>query len=278
MTSLATRFARTRTEFRSNEPLTTEQIHRYAPSILATQAHDSRSARYSYIPTSFVLQGLKQEGFEPFFVAQSKSRLEDRREFTKHMLRLRHRTQIENREETQEIILINSHDGSSAYQLLAGSFRFACANGLIVGKETADIRIPHKGAVRDRVIEGAFSVVKHFEEVASGIDAMKAETLSDAEQVAMATAALELRYDEGKAVIPASRLLEVNRREDLGNDLWTVFNRVQENVLRGGQTQYHAERRRTVTTRAIKGIDQGVKLNRALWVLAEEMRKLKRAA
>ena len=59
-----------------------------APSIFAEHKHASRSERYSYIPTAEVLRGLRKEGFEPFMVAQSKSRIEGKTEFTKHMIRI----------------------------------------------------------------------------------------------------------------------------------------------------------------------------------------------
>ena len=68
--------------------------------------------------TGDVLAGLQKEGFEPFMVCQSRTRIEDRREHTKHMVRLRHASQIVTNE-ANEIILINSHDGTSSYQMLA---------------------------------------------------------------------------------------------------------------------------------------------------------------
>ena len=62
-------------------------------------------------------------------VTQTRVRNEDRRDFTKHMIRLRHAGQINARGEANEIILLNSHDGTSSYQMLAGMFRFVCSNG-----------------------------------------------------------------------------------------------------------------------------------------------------
>lgn len=274
MSMLATRFGRNRTELRSSSPLADSEIRAFAPSIFADQPHDSRSARYAYIPTSQVLQGLRTEGFEPFMVAQCKTRDVTRKEFTKHLIRLRHASKIESRDETPEIILVNSHDGSSSYQLLSGFFRFACANGLIVGQQVSDIRIPHKGNVRDEVIEGAFTVLNEFEGVKESIGEMKSLRLSGDEQLAFGRAALALRYDEGAAPISEHKVIQARRSEDTNHDLWTVFNRVQESVLRGGQTGRDRNQRR-VTTREITGIDQSVKLNRALWVLADEMKKLR---
>ena len=103
---------------------------------------------------------------------------------------------------------------------------------------------------------------------------MQALTLNSFEQHALATAALELRYDTATAPAPvtASQILEPRRYADNKNDLWTSFNRVQENLIRGGQTGRNKQGKRT-KTRAITGMDQDVKLNRALWVLSNELRR-----
>jgi hypothetical protein len=76
------------------------------------------------------------------------------------------------------------------------------------------------------------------------------------------------------APVAAEQLIEARRPEDIGNSLWTTFQRVQENVIRGGRTGRSAQGRR-LQTRPVGSIDRGVSLNRALWMLAEEMRKLK---
>jgi len=80
--------------------------------------------------------------------------------------------------------------------------------------------------------------------------------------------------DTPPAPITADQLIEARRREDAGNSLWDLLQRVQENVMKGGLRGRTAQGRR-MRTREIASIDRGVALNRALWVLAEEMRKLK---
>ena len=160
--SLATRFARNTFVVRSETPLEEDLMRQAAPSIFAEGKHASRSERYTYIPTIEVLRGLRKEGFEPFMVAQSKSRIEGKTDFTKHMIRMRHAGQVEAKPEANEIILINSHDGASSHQMLAGVFRFVCCNGLVVGTVSNDIRIPHKGNIQDDVIEGAFRLLDEF--------------------------------------------------------------------------------------------------------------------
>jgi len=273
--ALATRFGRNSNALRSNIPLDNSQLFRIAPSIFANEAHESRSSRYTYIPTINVLDGLRKEGFRPFFVAQSRSRIEGKSEFTKHMLRLRQTGEIE-KSEANEIILINSHDGTSSYQMMAGCFRFVCQNGMVTGDIVEDIRVRHKGNIIHNVIDAAYTIVDDFETVTESIDGMKSTLLLPAEQEIFAQAALSLKYDENEAPITPNQLLSTRRIADRNPDLWSNFNRVQENIMRGGLRGRTANGNRT-TTREVKSIDNNVKLNKALWILADGMRQLKQA-
>ncbi|EYS98170.1 hypothetical protein CF68_22405 [Cupriavidus sp. SK-4] len=272
---LASRFASGSPVLRSEYPLSDDQIRSVAPSIFAEAPHGSRSARYSYIPTVTVLDKLRGEGFQPFMVCQTRVRQDDRREYTKHMIRLRHASQI-NGSEANEIILLNSHDGTSSYQMLAGMFRFVCQNGLVCGDTVADVRVPHKGDVAGQIIEGAYEVLRGFDRVQESREAMQAITVDAGESTVFARAALALKYDdpETPAPITESQVLMPRRVDDRRADLWSVFNCTQENLIKGGLSARAANGRRQ-TTRAVQGIDNGIRLNRALWLLAEGMRQLK---
>lgn len=272
---LASRFASSAVTLRAETPLSDEQILAVAPSIFAEDKHESRSDRYAYIPTGQVLARLRLEGFSPFMVCQTRVREEGRRAHTKHLVRLRHAEQI-GQEEADEIILLNSHDGSSSYQLLAGMFRFVCKNGLVCGEAVADVRIPHKGDVVDLVTQAACDVQGRFEQVHAARDAMRAISLTRGEQEVFGRAALALKYDSEIEPAPISerQLLEARRPEDAGSDLWRTFNRVQENLIQG-QLPGRARTGRRLTTRPVQGMNENMRLNRALWVLAEEMRRMK---
>ena len=274
-TRLASTFAKSSNSLRSSTPISEDQMFRVAPSIFAEQAHESRSGRYTYIPTIEVLDALKKEGFDPFMVCQTRVRDESQREHTKHMVRLRHASQIAAKE-ANEIVLLNSHNGTSSYQMIAGMFRFVCQNGMVCGDLVEEVRIPHKGNVADSVVEGAFAVLDGADLVREVRDDMRALTLNEGEEQAFAHAALQLRYDPeaGAAPVTERDVLRARRMDDTGDDLWSTFNRVQENMLKGGLNGRARNGRRT-TTRAVTGIDQGVKLNRALFVLAQEMKRLK---
>lgn len=273
--SLASRFSSRAPVLRSDRPLSDDQIRSVVPSIFAEAPHDSRSERYVYIPTASVLTSLRQEGFEPFMVCQTRVRKDDRRDFTKHLIRLRHASQI-NDSEAHEIILLNSHDGSSSYQMLAGMFRFVCHNGLVCGDTTADIRIPHKGNIADQVIEGAYEVLDGFERVDQTCEQMRAITLDAGEEHLLAHATLALKYDDPEQGTPITetQLLAARRHDDHKPTLWSAFNRIQENLIKGGLSARSATGRRQ-RTREVVGIDQNLRLNRSLWMLAEGMRQLK---
>lgn len=270
----------------TGEALTDEELKRAVPSIFATEAHESRSARFVPVPTIEVLDGLRKEGFDPFFAQQARTRIAGKAEFTKHMMRLRHRSITNGEGEAFEVILVNANDGSSSYQMIPGYFRFVCANGLMVGDTFNEVKVRHSGNAISEVIEGAYTVLEDAEEITEQVQSFKAITVSDAERVILAEAAHQLRFpdahkEEGKpAPVAADRLLATRRRDDRASDLWTAFNVVQENTIKGGlygQTRTAEGRIRRQRTRSVGGIDQNKALNRALWTLTERMAELKAA-
>ncbi|MEO5685909.1 MAG: DUF932 domain-containing protein [Burkholderiaceae bacterium] len=270
---MRTNFAPATYAVRSESPLSEREMRRAAPSIFAQGKHGSRSDRYAYVPTIEVLRELGRAGFDPFMVAQNQSRTASKAEFTKHLIRMRHASRNAGGDEVDEVILINSHDGASPYQMLAGVFRFACHNGLVVGTADHGVRIVHKGSILSDVIESAFQVLKVFDAVDESISGMKATTLDVDEQLVFARAAIYFRYGERTpwnppAPVTPETLLEPRRPEDVGPNLWSTFQRVQENLVRGGQCGCRANGRR-MQTRGVGSIDRSVELNRRLWVLAE---------
>ena len=271
------RFSRpsAQTSFRAARPLTAGEISYYAPSVLANEAHESRGERYTYIPTGDVLQALATHDFLPYEVRQTKVRDQNRREHTKHMVRLRHASADIRTGEVPEIILVNSHDGTSSYQIMAGFFRMVCSNGLIAGDINTDVRVRHSGNVVGDVIEGSFEVLHNLQEIERRKESYKSIELLPKEQLILAEEAVKLRWGEESAIDPR-RLLYASRVADMPNTLWNTFNRVQENLIKGGVSGRSATGRRT-TSRAVGGVNENVKLNRALWALTEKMAELKAA-
>ncbi|MEX8626403.1 DUF932 domain-containing protein [Salmonella enterica] len=267
---LASRFGRIN-QIRRDRPLTHEELMQYPPSVFGEDKHSSRTDRYSYIPTITLLENLRREGFEPFFACQSRVRDPGRRDYTKHMLRLRRAGQITGRQ-VPEIIILNSHSGESSFQLLPGIWRQVCANGLVCRQSFGEIRVPHRGDIAGRVIEGAYDVLGMFDRVEEKREAMQSLLLPPPAQHALAKAALTYRFGEEHQPVAATQILTPRRYEDRKDDLWSVFNRIQENLSKGGLAGRTAQGKRT-HTRAVNGIDGDVKLNRALWVMAEQMQQ-----
>lgn len=274
--------------FDTGRALTEEELRRLAPSIFATTAHASRSERFQPIPTIDVLRALQAEGFQPVGAKQSVARLDDRRDYTKHLIRLR---RFDNEKAYAvgdtlcEILLKNANDGTSAYDLMAGLFRIRCLNSMVAQVGTLEaVKVRHSGDVGHKVIEGTYKVLGEATKALAAPQDWSGVHLNRDEQMVLAEAAHVLRFGDadGNVATPIqpAQLLAPRRRDDTGADLWSNFNVIQENVIRGGLTGRVADREtrrgyRRVSTRAVNGIDQDVKLNRALFILADKMAQLK---
>lgn len=274
---LATRFGRNAHQISGREPLDNDALFRHVPSIFAREAHDSRSARYVYVPTIDIVEGLRREGWFPFFAVQASPRDGTRHGHAKHMLRLRRDEGI-GKPEAAEVIIVNSHDGTSAYQMFAGMLRFVCTNSMIAGDRFEEVRVPHKGNIQNDIIEGVYTVAEDFPRMIDASESMKELRLSGDEQRVLAEASLVARYGEDESPLTPEQIITPRRHADTGSSVWTTFNVIQEHLTKGGLQgrKRNAEGRMTRRmSRAINGIDQNVTLNRALWTLAEGMKRLK---
>jgi len=278
------------------QALTNEQIFKTAPSVFATEPWSKVSERYAFIPTINIVEALRDEGFVPVRASQSTSRIEGKSEFTKHMLRFRRESDINafpsvvngnahhfyknDAPEVPELVLVNSHDRSSGYQLSAGIFRLVCSNGLVVKSSNfGDISVRHSGNIRDEVIEGSFKIIEQMPIALEAMQVMKTIELNPEERFAFASSAVQLRYPADEAGNPTSpieprRLLVPRRSDDNKNDLWTTFNTVQENFMKGGLRGVGKTGKRT-TTRKIGSVNEDLRMNKALWMLTEQMAKIK---
>jgi len=267
----------------SNSPISNEQILRYAPSVFATQPSTKQSSRYAFIPTINVVKAMRAAKWDVVMASESKTRDDLRRGYVKHMLRFRSQNSAMATvgDSLLEVVLINSHDGSSQYSLQAGVFRLVCSNGMVVADSLLDaIKVRHTGNVIDAVIEGSSRILENAPIVGETIQQWKAITLNAGEQMALAEATHVLRFPDGSAIQPR-QLLQPRRHNDNGNDLWSTFNRLQESSLRGGNRAFDQAadegRGRNVRSREVKNISGSVNLNKALWTLAEQMAVLKAA-
>lgn len=267
------------------EALSFDQIAAFAPTIFKEVAHESRSERFQVIPTHQLLGGLAKEGFLPVKVQVGGSRDEEKRAFTKHMIRFRRQDDLTGAPKVgdshPEVVLMNAHDGTSSYQLHAGLFRLVCLNGLTVSEANfGSIKVGHSGkGVLDKVIEGTYRVLDDAVLALGQAQELQGVALNRDEQRIFGEAALRLRYDdEALPRIDGNQVVRPRREADAFGTLWHTFNRAQENLVRGGLSYRHENSEGRVSyrdTRPVNSADGDLKLNRALWHLTQEFAKLK---
>jgi hypothetical protein len=232
-------------------------LARTAPAALSTEAHSSRSARYAHVNTSDIVGVLEQDGWSLDRSEQARTRTEDRANHAKHLLRFSHPTLPLVSGVRPQVVVLNSSDGSSALKMFAGLLRMACMNGIITGESFASMSLHHRGAnIADQIVAHAATLKSRIPEVIDVIEQWRSTELDFGTQVEFAAAAAELRFPNAKIVtgagempsrlncpaaeglpdrvVNAQSLLGCHRWSDNENNLWHVFNRVQENLIRGG--------------------------------------------
>lgn len=257
------------------QTLSNEEMMKNASAIFATAPHSEVSSRYSFVPTIDVIDALRGAGWRPVFAGQSIAKDMTRAGVQRHVVRLRH-AEVKPIVDGvfPELVLINSHDLTSAFQLHAGIFRFVCGNGMVVADGTfAKISVKHAHVTKGEIIDASFKVMADVPKLSESIEGMRRVQLTGGEQKAFGEAAAIVRWGEAPQA-DGSSLLQTRRYDDRSSDLWTTFNRVQENLTKGGvrATTADGKRRRV---RGVKSVTEDTRLNKALWHLAEEFRRMK---
>jgi Domain of unknown function (DUF932) len=254
--------------------LSIDELRTRTPAVFADSASGRTKPTYRFINTSDVLHALLDAGLQPSAAQQTQTRRGSDPMYARHMIRLRPiRESLTLVDCIPEICLINAHDGTSAYQLLAGLYRPLCSNGILCRMgDFAVIRIPHRANIIADVVAGAIQITAQFERIGTVVTAMAARMLSESEQMTFAQRAFEIRWAniESRPRLLPARLLEPRREADVGSSLWHTFNRLQESAMAGGVI-YHSRAQRLVRTRRIRNIREDVRINTALWQAAVRM-------
>jgi len=240
------------------------------------------SKHYSFVPTMRVVNDLRNLGYEVVDAKQVKARKKSTNGYQKHMITFEHpKYKVEGTEEYPQILLTNSHDGGNAFTLSAGIFRLVCSNGLVIKTEDyGSARLVHKGYS----FKAVQKLVEEFEvtvnEVLTKVTAMKKVELTKEQQIEFAKKAALLRFtaksyneDNIADVVDIDDLLNVDRKEDAGNGLYEVFNRVQESIVQGKYLYASSGKVKDADTktrkaRPIKNFKQSISVNKKLSELA----------
>jgi hypothetical protein len=251
---------------------------------VTTETHiEGLTPRYSHISTSRIADTLRQAGWEFSDGTTRRARTPERAAHAAHVLRFRNANVPTVNGNIVEAVLLNSHDGSTAFELGFGIYRIACANGLVVRTATVgSVRLVHSGLNLDNVFTAARNLADRAPEVASTIERWSGTQLDHDLALQMSSRMAKARW--GSRFVEAD-LLSPRRMEDTTTDLWTTFNRVQESVIRGGmdvtlRRNLHVqdgtvdgvtiESQTTRKATAIRGALKQMRLNQDLFAIASE--------
>ena len=250
-----------------------ELLRTYAPAAFAQAPEEGRvSDRYSFLPTTDILEILQDEGWTAWKAQQVKARTWSR-DHAKHIIRLKHEDldmqSFGVGDSFPEMILMNAHNGLGSYDLMGGIFRMVCSNGMVISEsDFGKIHIRHIGFEAKQVVEASKALILNSSKVAEKINSWQNIELSPRSQKDFFADAAKIRFETPSDDIIQS-ISSVRREADRGNDLWRTFNVAQENLIRGGFRNGATNR----MVRPISNIQKDVKFNSELWDLASTYSK-----
>jgi hypothetical protein len=247
----------------SNNTYSLEQIKAIAPSVFTTDKAPHLTDKYIQTPTSRVVEDLMSLGWQVTKAQEVKAR--KGKGFQKHMIVFRNpEIMIKGKDGDDsfpQILLTNSHDGKAAFNFRVGIFRLVCSNGLVVSDaDFSNVSIRHINYTFESLQAKVAEMITKLPNLVQKINLFKSTELTEAQMTDFAQKAMELRTKERVNIMD---VLTVDRPQDSGNDLWVVFNRVQEKLLGGS---YRAGKRKA---RSVKNFQKDIELNEKLFELAE---------
>lgn len=214
------------------------------------------TAKYKHISTKEIVQKFEQRGWT--MAKYSQSFTKKYQGYQTHICNLRlNGDTMKVGDSELRILVINDHKGSKSLTLRLGLFRLVCSNGLVVSDaEFESIRLRHVGTTTDDQIDAFIEkIAATAEQLKNTIEALSNKILCEFDRHKMAWDMLRTRYDVEKITHDmVINVLQPRRLEDMPTDAWTVFNRVQENIVHG----VHGVRR-------IRSIKKDLDLNVKMW-------------
>jgi hypothetical protein len=253
--------------------LTMSEIKNQARSIFTETAAPTVSDKFTHIPTHKVIEDMAELGFGVVDVKEVKARKGVG--FQKHLIVFRNPDLFIKGQDGDDvfpqILVSNSHDGKNAFTFKCAIFRMVCENGLVIStQDFADIKIRHMGYTFEALQERINGIVEQLPLTVESMNRMKQIQLSEEQTVDFAKKALATRFTESEIEnisVDFDKLLEPTRKEDEGNGLWEVFNRIQEKIIEGDFQYMSGVKVRKA--RKIKNFQQDIRVNSQLWELAE---------
>ena len=261
----------------NNEFLSKDVIRQIAPSVFTEKADaSSTSKHYVHIPTEQVIDDMSSLGWGVVDAKQVKAR--KNQGYQKHMVVFGNNDLVIEGQDGDtvmpRILMTNSHDGKNAFQFQAGLYRLVCSNGLVIADaEFANMKIRHMGYDLTELKSVILRSLKNFPLTVECMNKLKTKQLSEEEKMEFAEKALRTRLPESQLSTftfdNIQDLLKPTRIEDSGDDMWSVYNVIQEKIIHG-MFETYGTRGKVRKARKIKNFRQDTKVNQELYKLALE--------
>lgn len=256
--------------------LSDDQIKEIAPAVFTQKPSSEVSKHYTHIPTTKVINDMRTLGWDVVDVKEVKARKAKTRGVQKHMVVFRNPDVVINGGDGDtvfpQILLTNSHDGKNAFTFTAGLFRLICENGLVISTtQFEDVKMRHMGYTFEDLQANIREMVERLPLTVESMNKMKEIEMNEQAALDFAKRALETRFDENqmkRIQIDLNDLLKPVREEDKGNDVWSIFNVVQEKIIEGDFEYVAGTKVRKA--RRVKNFNQDQKINKELFELALE--------
>ena len=256
--------------------LDNDQLRTKCPSIFTEAPSGDVSKHYTHIPTYKVVEDMRQLGWDVVDAQQVNAYKKDNRGYQKHLVVFQNDeleiTGADGDTVHPRVLLTNSHDARNAFQFQAGLFRMICSNGLVVStQDFAKLRIRHMGYDFSELKDTITEIVNQLPLTVESMNKFKATELNEQAKHEFALKAIGLRFNDDNALeygVNVEELIKPTRKEDVGNDLWSVFNVVQEKLVEGEFDYSNGTKIRKA--RKIKNFKQDLELNTGLFALASE--------
>ncbi|EFU69568.1 conserved hypothetical protein [Aliarcobacter butzleri JV22] len=260
----------------SIKPLTNEQLKNIAPTLFTNEPHFDVSDKYHFIPTIDVIEEIRLHNWYPVNVNVANVRDIEKEGFQQHCVRFRHFEDLLNpKDNAVELLLFNSHDRSKAFSISAGIFRFVCANGLVISDSVFEAyKIKHLGVRDNDVANAVANITSIKDKLIQKIEKLESITLNQNEKESFAKSSIPLRFEE-HLEINHKDLLIPHRMQDYKDDLYTVLNVIQENLIRGNVQGINKDTKRRFTSKEITSISKDTQVNKGLWDIAEKIAQIK---
>jgi len=262
----------------NRESLTMDELKMICPEISTPEInpelrkHLGISDKYVHVPTEQVIEDVMKLGWSPINAYRVNSR-KKRNGVGRHMIKfVNYDFMQEGKTEYPELLLTNSHDGTTAFKLDVGIFRLVCSNGMVVKSQGfGSMKVRHYGYDFETIKGAVNKLVEQIPDYLKQVEDMKEQELERKQMLEFAREAALLRFKTANIetidkLVDVDDLLESTRKEDEGNGLWEVFNRLQEKVVNGKFNYALGKKERKA--RPVKGFKSQVKLNQDLWELA----------